>query len=212
MTNVLRILILEDNKNDVDLLQHELKKSGLSYVSELVQTEKAFEDAVRNFQPDIVLSDYSLPGFDGVSAFKIKQRISARIPFIIVSGTVGEERAVSLIKDGITDYVLKDKLFSLTPKINRALKDAKREKERDDTYQKLQEQNEKLFEIAVLQSHQVRAPIAHILGLFNLFQFDNPTASINGEVLIKLKTIAESLEKLTVQIVQKTLEIENKVN
>lgn len=145
MTVNLKILILEDNQSDADLLQRELKKSGLSFTSEIVQTREEFENALQNFNPDIILSDYSLPAFDAVSAFHIKQNKSPLIPFIIVSGVIGEENAVKLIKSGVTDYALKDKLFTLPTKINRALKDTEERKEKKAIAEKLKVQTAELI-------------------------------------------------------------------
>jgi two-component system CheB/CheR fusion protein len=80
MTAHLKILILEDNPSDADLLLPELKKNGLNFTFEIVETREAFENALENFNPDIILSDYSLPSFDGVTAFQIKQNKSPNIP------------------------------------------------------------------------------------------------------------------------------------
>ena len=131
----LKILILEDNQDDVDLLHRELKKSGLNFTAEIVQTRAAFEHALQHFNPDLILSDYSLPSFDAVTAFHIKQNKFPHIPFIIISGVIGEENAVELIKNGVTDYTSKDKLFTLSTKINRALKDTE-ERKKKKTLQK----------------------------------------------------------------------------
>src|ERR1035438_5949927 len=140
MGSELKILILEDNQNDVDLLHRELNKSGLNFTSRIVQTREEYENALENFGPDIILADYSLPAFDAVTAFRIKQKKSPHIPFIIVSGIIGEENAVELIKMGVTDYATKDKLFTLFPKINRALKEAEERQKKiyidDELYKK----------------------------------------------------------------------------
>lgn len=120
-----RVLILEHEPDDIELLLYELKKGAFNYVSAIVETREDFTRALIDFQPDIVLSDYSLPSFDGVAAYLIKEQVRPDIPFIIVSGTIGEENAVELIKKGVTDYVLKDKLFTIIPKIRRALKESK---------------------------------------------------------------------------------------
>ncbi|GAC1302007.1 MAG: hypothetical protein NVSMB24_05850 [Mucilaginibacter sp.] len=130
MTDSLKILIIEDNETDADLLNRELKRSRLSFISKVVQTRREYEKALHNFNPDIILSDYSLPAFDAATAFAIKQTIFPDIPFIIVSGIIGEENAVALIKIGVTDYAPKDKLFALIPKINRALKESQDRKEK----------------------------------------------------------------------------------
>ena len=124
MSSPTKILIVEDTKYDYDLLLRELNKSELDFISELVETREGFEQALACFKPDIILSDYKLPSFDGISAFQIKQNTCPDIPFILISGTLGEEKAVELIKDGLTDYALKDKLFTVPLKIRRALKEA----------------------------------------------------------------------------------------
>ena len=125
MDQKLKILILEDDPNDRDLLLYNLKKSGIDFVSEVVFTEEDFTSGLINFDPDIILSDFALPAFNGMDAFKIKQNLAVDIPFIIVSGTLGEERAVELIKSGVTDYVVKDRMFVLPSKITRAVREAK---------------------------------------------------------------------------------------
>jgi len=191
----------------IDLLKRELRKNGLNFSSEVVQTRESFVNALDNYIPDIILSDYTLPAFDGVAAFKIKQIKSPDIPFIIVSGSIGEERSVELIRDGVTDYALKDKLFSLCPKIKRALKDAEEKRVKRNTDEELKTQYGKLLKIAFLQSHQVRVPIANILGLHSLFNFDDPTDPVNGKVLNMLKLVAENLDKTIYEIVKNTSEI-----
>ena len=143
----LKILIIEDNESDADLLIRELKKSGLSFTAEIVQTRIAFENALERFDPDLILSDYSLPSFDAVTAFQIKQDKHVHTPFIIVSGIIGEENAVELIKAGVTDYVSKNKLFTLSTKINRALNDTQARKEKIITDEKLKVINQELLEL-----------------------------------------------------------------
>jgi len=136
----LKILILEDNQSDADLIHRELKRSGMNFISEIVQTREEFENALQNFSPDIILSDYSLPSFDADTAFRIKQIKLPNIPFIIVSGIIGEEKAVELIKNGVTDFAPKDKLFTLSQKIIRALKESEEWKEKIFIAEKLEMQ------------------------------------------------------------------------
>jgi len=111
-------------------MQYELKKGGINYVSEIVQNERDYAIALKDFVPDVILSDYSLPSFDGPTALKIRGQKAPETPFIFVSGTIGEEKSIELIKNGLTDYVLKDKLFTLNTKLVRALKDSKETKQR----------------------------------------------------------------------------------
>ncbi|TDO24279.1 hybrid sensor histidine kinase/response regulator [Pedobacter duraquae] len=130
MSITLRILILEDNENDADLISRELRKSDLIFTAKIVQSRAEYQQALDDFSPDLILSDFALPAFDAGTAFKIAQNKHAHIPFIIVSGTIGEENAVKLIKEGVIDYVSKQKLFTLSPKIERALKDVKERTEK----------------------------------------------------------------------------------
>ncbi|MDP9040791.1 MAG: response regulator, partial [Bacteroidota bacterium] len=141
----LKILILEDNETDADLLKRELRKSELNFTSKVVQTRKEYENALWDFNPDIILSDYSLPAFDAATAFRIKQVNFPHLPFIIVSGIIGEENAVELIKIGVTDYAPKDKLFALVPKITRALKESQERKEKTILDEKLKRQTAALI-------------------------------------------------------------------
>jgi len=118
--NILNVLLLEDNPDDAELTIFELEESGLILNLTLVDTR---EDYIKNLSPDldIIIADFNLPAFDGLSAFHILKKQNLDIPFIIVSGTIGEEIAVDCIKQGITDYVIKDRLARLPSAINQAL-------------------------------------------------------------------------------------------
>jgi DNA-binding NtrC family response regulator len=116
-----RILILEDQAWDAALAQRLLVNAGLSIVAVVVDTKASFIEQMAAFRPDIILSDYHLPGFSGQDALKIAQELHPDIPFIIWSGVLGDEAAVELIKQGATDYVLKDRPARLPSVILRAL-------------------------------------------------------------------------------------------
>ena len=145
MKKDIKILILEDNTADADLVLRHLKKSELSFVAKIVESRKVFEESLDSFLPDIILSDYSLPSFDAVSAFKIIKDRNLTIPFIIISGTIGEENAVMLIKEGVTDYVSKNNFSSLLQKVIRALKEAEELHEKEDLLEKLKTQTQALL-------------------------------------------------------------------
>jgi len=130
MSEELRILILEDIPADAELMIEELEESGLAFVSKHVATKAAFFNALAEFDSDIILSDYSLPSFDGLSALKIAVKKCPDTPFIFVSGALGEEMAIELLKKGATDYVLKDRLARLGPAVSRALQEVEERKER----------------------------------------------------------------------------------
>jgi len=116
-----RILILEDEAWDASLAQRLLASAGLNFVAVVVDTKASFIEQMDAFRPDIILSDYHLPGFSGQEALKIAQELYPDTPFIIWSGVLGDEAAVELIKQGATDYVLKDRPARLPSVILRAL-------------------------------------------------------------------------------------------
>jgi response regulator RpfG family c-di-GMP phosphodiesterase len=118
-----RVLILEDNPADAELIERSLRGDGLLYSPRTVGTERAFLDALAEHAPDIVLADYSLPGYDGLAALEAVRAFHPDVPVIIVSGILGEERAAETIKWGATDFVLKDRLFRLVPCVRRALQE-----------------------------------------------------------------------------------------
>jgi DNA-binding NtrC family response regulator len=116
-----RILILEDEAWDAALAQRLLVSAGLNLVAVVVDTKASFIEQMDVFRPDLILSDYHLPGFSGQDALKIAQELYPDTPFIIWSGVLGDEAAVELIKQGATDYVLKDRPARLPSVVLRAL-------------------------------------------------------------------------------------------
>ena len=116
-----RILILEDLPTDVDLMERELRRNGISFSSKSVETETDFREGLISYKPDIILSDYNLPAFNGMSALKLVKDISPSIPFIIVTGSMNEETAVECMKAGAADYVIKEHLSRLTSTVKSAL-------------------------------------------------------------------------------------------
>jgi len=119
-----RILILEDDSWDAELAQRLLTGAGLAFNAVVVDTRASFTEQLAAFRPDIILSDFHLPGFSGELALEIAQERCPQIPFIIWSGVLGDEAAVGLIKKGATDYILKDRPARLASAIQRALAEA----------------------------------------------------------------------------------------
>ncbi|HVU02042.1 MAG TPA: sigma 54-interacting transcriptional regulator [Polyangiaceae bacterium] len=130
----LRVLVLEDNVADERLMLAELRASGLAVESQRVCTEAEYRGALRD-DIDVILADFTLPDFDAKRALEILRELRLRIPFIIVTGTIGEETAVACMRAGATDYLLKDRLARLADAIRRAVDErrASEEKERADT-------------------------------------------------------------------------------
>jgi PAS domain S-box-containing protein len=130
MTEKIKILIAEHDADDITFLKRELKKANFLYTAQIADNLFDIENAIRHFQPDIILSDYNLPAFSGIDVFKLKQLVSPHTPLIFVSGAIGEENAIECIKSGVTDYALKDKLFTLPEKIKRALNEAREKQQK----------------------------------------------------------------------------------
>src|SRR5215469_10115022 len=124
MEQALRLLILEDAAAEAELAVRALETAGLDCSWQLVETETDFRAGLRDLRPDVVLSDFSLPQFDGMSALAIAAAEAPDTPFIFVSGTIGEERAIEALKHGAVDYVLKSNLARLAPAVKRALAEA----------------------------------------------------------------------------------------
>jgi DNA-binding NtrC family response regulator len=143
MSKELHILILEDNANDAELMERELRNAGIVLSSKRVETKEDFLKELREFSPDLILSDYSLPQFDGLSALAIAQEKCPDIPFILVSGAIGEDLAIETLKKGATDYVLKSHLSRLVPSIMRALREAEERREYNGAVEALRESEEK---------------------------------------------------------------------
>src|SRR5260221_12727078 len=108
MDKPINVLLFEDTPEDAELLMREMRKGGLHIVAHRVDTRAALEQALEQLQPDIILSDYSVPGFGGMQALALVRERRPHTPFIFVSGTIGEERAIEARKQGATDYALKD--------------------------------------------------------------------------------------------------------
>ncbi len=119
-----RILIVEDDRWDAELAQRLLTGAGLGFTAVVVDTRASFTEQLAAFRPDIILSDFHLPGFSGEMALEIAQERCPQVPFIIWSGVLGDEAAVGLIKQGATDYILKDRPARLASAIQRALAEA----------------------------------------------------------------------------------------
>ena len=123
-TDHIRVLVVEDVEMDAELALRELKRAGLRCVARRVDTEDAFRRELGEFRPHVIISDFSMPRFDGMEAFAIAHEVDPDVPFIFVSGTIGEEYAVRALKNGATDYVLKTNLIRLPPAVERAVRDA----------------------------------------------------------------------------------------
>src|SRR6266513_3236001 len=125
-----RVLHLEDDVRDTELVQATLEGEGIQSELTRVESQQDFLAALKRESLDLILADYTLPSFDGLSALRIAQQHSPEVPFIFVSGTLGEDVAIEALKTGATDYVLKTRLTRLGPAVTRALREACEKAER----------------------------------------------------------------------------------
>lgn len=144
MDKEIRILILEDVPDDAELMEIELRKGGMAFVSRRVDTKEYFLKELKYFAPNIILSDYTLPSFDGLSALAITKEQCPDIPFIFVSSTIGEDFVIETFKQGATDYILKDRLSRLVPAVLRAIHEAELKEERKRAEEALQQSEREL--------------------------------------------------------------------
>ena len=140
----LRIVLVEDNDPDSDLIQQTLADSGLNFTLATVDTREAFEAELSHKPPSIILSDYCLPQFDGSTALEIALHLAPEVPFIFVTGVLGEEVAIEMLKKGAIDYVLKSRLSRLVPAVNRALREAELRRETQKAQEKLRRSYDQL--------------------------------------------------------------------
>jgi PAS domain S-box-containing protein len=150
----IRILNLEDSAIDADLITRELKRANLNFSISRVETEASFRDALERSDPDVILADYNLPGFDGIAALKIARSFAPDVPFIFVSGSIGEDRAIQALREGATDYVIKDRMSRLPSAITRALAE-KRERQLRQRTQEALRISEERFQYAARATLEV---------------------------------------------------------
>ena len=137
MSDVLKVLMVEDVPLDAEMTLRELQRSGLQVSFRRVETESDLRRECIDFAPDIVLSDFAMPQFDGLSALRIVRELLPHLPFIFVSGTIGEETAIESLRSGANDYVLKTNLPRLPTAVRRALQDASERTRRLETEEAL---------------------------------------------------------------------------
>ena len=206
----LKILILEDVEADADLLERALKKEGFNFEALRVEDRENFTHALSTFKPSIILSDHSLPQFNSMEALQICKSQNLDIPFIIVTGAVSEEFAVSCIKKGADDYILKSNLSRLSVAINVALSQRKNQRKRQEDEEALRNQNEELIKInqeldsfVYSVSHNLRAPLTSVLGLVYVIRLENKKHNNTSSPYLKMiedsingldETIKEILE------------------
>ncbi len=206
MTKPLRVLVVEDSEDDALLLVRELQRNDYEVECERVETGEAMAAALENQAWDIIIADYALPHFSGLEALKLLQQSALDLPFIIVSGKIGEDVAVEAMKAGAHDYIMKGNLARLAPAVERELREAEVRRERKRAEEALRRSNRHL-EQALTELRRTQAQVAQEERLRALGQlasgiahdFNNALVPISGfsELLLAQPQYQQDKKKLT---------------
>src|SRR3984893_8790104 len=205
MRHPLRILSIEDDAKDAELVQDLLETEGIVCEVTRVDTEDSLLDLLKQGGVDLILADYSLPSFDGISALKLAIKVCPDVPFIFVSGTLGEEVAIEALKIGATDYVLKTSLSRLVPSVLRALREATQKAERKRAEEALRQSEAYLAEAQRLShtgSFGWKPSTGEIIWseeTFRIFQYDRSTKTTVELVLRRVHLEDAASVKETVE-------------
>lgn len=194
----MKILMVEDNKDDLMLIEHVLKKNNLSFDQECVDTRAGFIEALRRFDPDIVLSDHGMPAFSSIEALKICLSERPYTPFILVTGTVSDEDAIARLQNGVDDYIFKSNLSRLPVAIANAMEKRRLEKLRREAEGVLRKRsaellrvNKELDNFVYSVSHNLKGPLCSVTGLLDLAENLNKEPELNGLLGMMRSSIAK---------------------
>lgn len=174
----MKILYLEDSSYDADIAKRVLFKAGLNFSLKLVDTESEYKEALAEYGPDIILSDHSLFQFNSLKALEMYKKTDLNVPFILVTGTVSEEFAVKILKEGADDYILKHNIAKLPSSIEQALENKKQLRQKEIAQQRILEQN--TFLSQVLNSQPITFYKTKIYGMKEITYITENVERITG--------------------------------
>jgi len=210
MERELKVLVLEDMAEDMELITRSLRKAGLNVETKRVDTKEEFLQALHEYHADVILSDHALPQFNSSEALKLCRSEGLTIPFILVTGAVSEEFAVNSLKQGADNYVLKTNLARLPSAINSALRQRKDEVAKLRAYESLRRQNDELIKInkeldsfVYSVSHNLKAPLMSVLGLINIARMeDEKHGNVFGSYLGMMESSIHKLDDTLREILE----------
>jgi signal transduction histidine kinase len=181
LTRHLKALIVDDSADDSRLMVREFERDGFTVTHERVETPEALKAALEREKWDVLLSDYTMPLFSGMSALQITRASGLDLPFLFVSGTMGEEVAVEAMKAGANDYIVKTRLRLLAGAVERELREAERRREheqfkrsaaieREKAFAKVKKANAALQQFAYIASHDLQEPLRAVSGCVQILQ------------------------------------------
>ncbi len=208
----IKVLMLEDVTDDVAIIEYVLNRGGIEHETLQVDSKEEFIKGLKEYKPDVILSDHSLPQFNSLDAHKICLSEQLYVPFILVTGAVSEEFAVACLKNGIDDYILKSNLSRLPTAILSALKQRELEKMKIEALQELKEQNEQILKInkeldsfIYSISHSLRGPLSTVSGLLNLAEIEGGANNKNVKELHQMmETCIKRLDTTLGQMVDQS--------
>jgi signal transduction histidine kinase len=202
MTQLLRALLVEDSEDDAQLLLRELRHHGYTVEHERVETREAMAIALSDKTWDVILCDYSLPQFNAMNALTILKESGLNIPFLVISGTIDEETAVTLLKAGADDFLVKGRFARLVSAIERGIKAAESrrlrqevEAERANLTSNLEVVNAELQHVLYTAFHDLRSPLVIIKGFLEMLKQDLQTER-RDRIQIDIEHIEASTDKM----------------
>jgi two-component sensor histidine kinase len=179
-----QLLHLEDDPFDAELVRACLEEAGPSFTVTTVSRQESYVTALQTSPPDLVISDFNLTGFNGIQAFHLLQSADPTIPFILLSGALGESRAVECLKLGMTDYVLKDQLERLPPAVERALRESYERRERllaeaalRERQKEIEDLNQRLQRAIMESHHRIKNNLQVLIALVDAMRLDDESGT-----------------------------------